>query len=1246
MSRSVRVALLLAVTVLACLAVLQAVGRISSANLGDLEPAINEFLVPYGVSIEGATGGWNRLNPTVTTHRVTFAGGRLNEVFFEVDFLKSLLNARVVLSRLVIGSGYVGLEHRDSGWRLRGSAGKREPAVGIFRFLVDIDELRASFELEGFRYGKSTSFVTAASAFIFEGRRRISLTLEPGESCARCEGHLELDFNETFWGSSGSDGYGSIRLTDFVVDGEAAEIFGLPAGKLNVIGGSTKNPKERRFSAEASFEGGRDNHSRVVASANLSGSVDKGGYHGVVDNVRVDSIDGRVELSPFRLVTNARDTIELFGSAIDLGRLSTFVARIYGLDHRVGLLVKELDPRGHLIKAVFRVDPQGTAFASRIDRLSINSHLGLPGLQDISGSIGGHGNVMRLDLDSESAAINLPNVFDGPLLFGKATGRIFFWFGRDHLGIRGDKLRFRTHEGRVVGSLGLSMPAQYRSEHQTTLFANVEEMTVRSAKEYLPNSLSKGIKSWISRSLRDDGSVSDVRLVYQGRNVTQRGLPVRRAELKADFDSVALEYHQDWPLVSDARGTLEVAGQEIRVDLQKATIFDTEIAKAEIAIPSNGSRVDINVEVRLPVAEALLFAQETPIQLMVPAINGDFVGEGSVGIDASIRVPLTHSAKNLENVTLKFEFYDAGVSLEDLGIRFDALNGSLEYRAPYSVVKSDLSANLFDTPVDIEFISGIDAKEEFVRLALFGQLAAIDFLELIDATKTSFVAGTLEYYANVSIFPDSTRPTELSFTSDMSGVELTLPDEWAKSQSLVRPLDVSIQFLDSYTSLAFRHGGTAGWFHLYDNQIRRGSVGVGVPAVIVSDDEEGVVISGGLETLGLFELDASIANSKSTIPWRLNNFRIDRLRFGELDITNTTVSGGSVGDALRLQLYSDQVDAVVGREIGGPWVVDVDEIRIPRFSDLGAAASSDILSFGLVADVGPIDVTVENLLITDIDGSLEEYGRWRFRLRPHPDGIQVLGLDGAIRGIEISSSQEMLWSRSTNRTYFEGRIQGVALRSVLSQWGFDLNMEAESFVGKGSIDWPGSPLAFDVDKVVGRIDSEINNGRIVDIEQGGGVARILGLLNYSAIARRLSGNFSDIVSKGVSFNRIHAGVNLRSGILEFSEPMFVEGNGLLFRVNGTVDLTDGALDNELIVTLPVSDSLPWYAAYIAIANPAAGVGVLLGRRIFGAQIENLSSGKYQISGTLNDPQVEFLSIFTTDMSTSIPSEPRIEQNHQ
>ena len=103
-------------------------------------------------------------------------------------------------------------------------------------------------------------------------------------------------------------------------------------------------------------------------------------------------------------------------------------------------------------------------------------------------------------------------------------------------------------------------------------------------------------------------------------------------------------------------------------------------------------------------------------------------------------------------------------------------------------------------------------------------------------------------------------------------------------------------------------------------------------------------------------------------------------------------------------------------------------------------------------------------------------------------------------------------------------------------------------------------------------------------------------------------------------------------MLRFDEPMFIEGSGSLIRVSGTVDLDSGALDNQMIVTLPLNQSLPWYAAYLALANPAAGVGVLVANRIFDQQIENLSSGKYLITGTLDEPQVEFDTIFTKEMA--------------
>ena len=84
-----------------------------------------------------------------------------------------------------------------------------------------------------------------------------------------------------------------------------------------------------------------------------------------------------------------------------------------------------------------------------------------------------------------------------------------------------------------------------------------------------------------------------------------------------------------------------------------------------------------------------------------------------------------------------------------------------------------------------------------------------------------------------------------------------------------------------------------------------------------------------------------------------------------------------------------------------------------------------------------------------------------------------------------------------------------------------------------------------------------------------------------------------------------------------------------------VDLDGGTLNNEMIVTLPVSASLPWYAAYLGIfANPLAAGAVIVGERIFRNQIEQFSSAKYKIEGTLDEPKVSFVRVFTNSMDDS------------
>ena len=64
-------------------------------------------------------------------------------------------------------------------------------------------------------------------------------------------------------------------------------------------------------------------------------------------------------------------------------------------------------------------------------------------------------------------------------------------------------------------------------------------------------------------------------------------------------------------------------------------------------------------------------------------------------------------------------------------------------------------------------------------------------------------------------------------------------------------------------------------------------------------------------------------------------------------------------------------------------------------------------------------------------------------------------------------------------------------------------------------------------------------------------------------------------------------------------------------------------------------NLPWYAAYSAIATgPLVGAGVLLAQQVFKNQIDELTSLKYEIMGTLETPEVELVAVFDSSIRES------------
>jgi uncharacterized protein YhdP len=152
--------------------------------------------------------------------------------------------------------------------------------------------------------------------------------------------------------------------------------------------------------------------------------------------------------------------------------------------------------------------------------------------------------------------------------------------------------------------------------------------------------------------------------------------------------------------------------------------------------------------------------------------------------------------------------------------------------------------------------------------------------------------------------------------------------------------------------------------------------------------------------------------------------------------------------------------------------------------------------------------------------------------------------------------------------------------------------------------------------------------RFVQAESGAGALKLLGIFDFASLANRFLFDFSDIVDEGFSFKTIEGSSRFNQGSVDVIEPIVITGSGGIFRLGGRIDLTTSTLDNDMIVTLPVSQNMPWYAAYSALTNPLLGAGVLLAQKVFESQINQLASAKYKVSGTMDEPIIEFVSIFS------------------
>lgn len=288
------------------------------------------------------------------------------------------------------------------------------------------------------------------------------------------------------------------------------------------------------------------------------------------------------------------------------------------------------------------------------------------------------------------------------------------------------------------------------------------------------------------------------------------------------------------------------------------------------------------------------------------------------------------------------------------------------------------------------------------------------------------------------------------------------------------------------------------------------------------------------------------------------------------------------------------------------------------------------------------DVAVQALFLEG-----HNYGDWSLQVRPDDSGVMFNRIRGNLRGIAVSgvpatesaniadssplSGAQIYWSTGDagHTTRFVGVLTTTDMAEVMREWEKPDILESNNAVYQVDLEWPGAPGQFSLKTLRGDIDLALEEGRFNrSTGAGEGVLRLLSLVNFDTLARRLRLDFSDLYKTGLAFDSIQGRIHFDNGLLQLTEPLQVEGPSSRLQLAGTIDLQQETIDARLVAALPVAGNLTFLAA-LATGLPAAA-GIYLVSKIFRKQVDQATSVSYTIRGNWDDPVMKFDRLFESE----------------
>lgn len=919
---------------------------------------------------------------------------------------------------------------------------------------------------------------------------------------------------------------------------------------------------------------------------------------------------------------------QILADRLDLAPLAQLAEHWLPLPELGREVLSTLNPRGVLRQVNAQWRPQAAfeqrlSYSAALEDVAVDAWHSAPSGSGISGRVSGDLLGGELALASRDFTLHFPHLFPKPWAYQQANARVGWRINAESVTIYSPVLRLQGDEGAVSGDFLARVMLDHQAESYMDLRVGLRNGQAAFAKKYLPtqmSSLSPALGQWLNSAIVK-AQIKQGYFQYQGALNKPDEPAAHVFNLYFDVADATLDYQAGWPALQQGQGEVWVDNTGVQVRLDSGQVSNTQVRWAKAKVPHAASgevpTLALAAELTGGLQDGLAIVQKSPLPV---AELAQWRAQGPLSAALNLTIPLGQGRAPGGQVDWHTE--QASLNMPELNLALSNLSGAFRFDLAKGLSAESLKVQVLNHEVRGQIFAEGQAGQLRSRIQLQGRAPLAPVAKWLNAPSNLPLSGSLAYQLQINLEGSDSL---LRIDSSLEGLAIDLPAPFGKLARTRRPTEWRMTLAGAQRRYQLSQS------NLFDLRIQaapgallagRGELrlGEGQAKLPVTDSWR---LRGYLPDLDLEAWRTSLNKlgvSQGVAGWQPNvALRIGRVHGYGLaeDDLYLEVNRGAGG--WNLSLDGSRLKGTLGKpdDPRAPWVVRLERLNLPQESSDAEQPAQDPLQ-GLDPHLIPaLDVEINQLKRGD-----RTLGRWAFKALPQADGVLFDELSLGLPGMLLAGQLRWQGDAQRSQSSYQGRAGGSDLNQVLSGFGFAPSLSSSEFHFDLAGNWPGSPAFFSLKRYSGSLDLSLKHGQLQEVEGGAQALRVFGLLNMQSIRRRLRLDFSDLLSKGLAYDRLKGRLQGQSGVFVTQKPLRLEGPSSDLSLEGTLDMARDRIDAKLAVTLPVSNNLA--LAALMVGAPAVGGALLVFDQLLGDQVAKVASVRYHVNGPWEDPKITFL----------------------